>query len=51
MQTPVKTVKRQAETLKQWDLVANDLFSYTDSRARQPVEALFNWINGRTDIQ
>ena len=49
--TPVKAVKNQSETIKQWDKAANDLYSRAVSRIRQPIESLFNWIIEKTDIQ
>jgi hypothetical protein len=51
MLTPVKGVKGQAETIKMWDKAANDLFSTSVSRVRQPIESLFNWLIEKTDIQ
>ncbi len=51
MLTPVKAVKGQSEVLKQWDKAANDLFSTAVSKVRQPIEALFNWLIEKTDIQ
>ena len=51
MLTPVKGVKGQAEELKQRDKAANDLFSTAVSKVRQPIEALFNWLIEKTDIQ
>jgi len=51
MLTPVKAVKGQDETLKQRDKAANDLFSTAVSKVRQPIEALFNWLIEKTDIQ
>ena len=49
--TPVKAVKNQSETIKQWDKAANDLYSRAVSSVRQPIESLFNWIIEKTDIQ
>ena len=51
MLTPVKGVKNQSENIKQMDKAANDLFSTAVSRVRQPIEALFNWLIEKTDIQ
>jgi hypothetical protein len=51
MMTPVKAVKGQAENIKQVDKAANDLYSTAVSRIRQPIEALFNWLIEKTDIQ
>jgi len=49
--TPIKTVKGQSETTKQWDKAANELYSKAVSSIRQPIESLFNWIIEKTDIQ
>jgi len=49
--TPVKAVKNQSQTIKQWDKAANDLYSRAVSSVRQPIESLFNWIIEKTDIQ
>ena len=51
MLTPVKGVRNQSENIKQMDKAANDLFSTAVSRIRQPIEALFNWLIEKTDIQ
>lgn len=51
MLTPVKGVRNQPENIKQRDKAANDLFSTAVSRIRQPIEALFNWLIEKTDIQ
>ena len=51
MLTPVKAVKGMAEIIKQRIKAANDLFSTAVSRVRQPVEAIFNWLIEKTDIQ
>lgn len=51
MLTPVKAVKGQDEALIQRDKAANDLFSTAVSKVRQPIEALFNWLIEKTDIQ
>lgn len=49
--TPVKLVKGQTENQRQFKKAADDLFSTAVSRVRQPIEALFNWINEKTDLQ
>lgn len=49
--TPIKLVKGQAKSIRQFDKAANDLFSTAVSRIRQPVESFFNWINRVNDIQ
>jgi hypothetical protein len=51
MLTPVKGIKDQAENIEQRDKAANDLFSTAVSKVRQPIEALFNWLIEKTDIQ
>jgi hypothetical protein len=51
MLTPIKLVKGEAECLRQRDKAYNDLFSKMVSTVRQPIEALFNWIIEKTDIQ
>jgi hypothetical protein len=51
MLTPVKGVKDQTDCLKFFDRAANDLFSKAVSTIRQPIEAFFNWINEKTNIQ
>lgn len=37
--------------MQQFDKAADDLFSKAVSRMRQPLEAFFNWLIERTDIQ
>ena len=51
MLTPIKSVKGQSEQEKQRDKAYNDLFSTAVSKVRQPIEALFNWLIEKTDIQ
>lgn len=51
MLTPVKAIKGQCEELKQRDRAFNDLFSTAVSKVRQPIEAFFNWLNEKTNIQ
>jgi hypothetical protein len=51
MLTPVKAIKGQPETLTQRDKAANDLFSISVSKIRQPIESLFNLLIEKTDIQ
>ena len=51
MLTPVKAVKGQTEQEKQRNKAADDLFSKAVSKVRQPIEALFNWLIEKTDIQ
>lgn len=49
--TPVKAVKGMEEVMKQRIKAANDLFSTAVSRVRQPIEAMFNRLIQKTDIQ
>jgi hypothetical protein len=51
MITPMKAIKGQTEMLKQRDKAFVDLFSTAVSSVRQPIEALFNWLIEKTDIQ
>lgn len=51
MLTPIKGVKGMDDTIKKRIKAADDLFSTAVSRIRQPVEALFNWLIEKTDIQ
>ncbi len=51
MLTPIKAVKGQAKCIKQRDKAFNDLFSTAVSKVRQPIEAFFNWLIQKTDIQ
>lgn len=49
--TPVKVFKGMPEIIRLRVKAANDLFSTAVSRVRQPVEAIFNWLIEKTDIQ
>ena len=51
MLTPVKGVKGMSDALKNFNKAADDLFSTAVSRVRQPIEALFNWLIEKADIQ
>jgi hypothetical protein len=51
MYTPVKGVKGMPEIIKQRIKAADDLFSIAVSRLRQPIEAAFNWLIEKVDIQ
>jgi hypothetical protein len=51
MLTPVKAIKGQSIQEKQRNKAANDLFSKAVSAVRQPIEAFFNWLIEKTDIQ
>lgn len=51
MYTPVKGVKGMPDIIKKRIKAADDLFSVTVSRVRQPIEAIFNWLIEKVDIQ
>ena len=51
MYTPVKGVKGMPDIIKQRLKAADDLFSTAVSRIRQPIEAIFNWLIQKVDIQ
>ncbi len=51
MMIPIKAVKGLALMISQIDKAANDLYSTAVSKIRQPIEALFNWLIEKTDIQ
>lgn len=51
MLAPIKAVKGMTEIIKQRIKAADDLYSTAVSRVRQPVEAIFNWLIEKTDIQ
>jgi len=51
MLTPIKGIKGQPEPIKQIDYAYNELFSKAVSKIRQPIEAFFNWLIQKTDIQ
>jgi hypothetical protein len=51
MLTPVKLVKGEAECIRQREKAYRDLYGKAVSTIRQPVEALFNWLNEKTKIQ
>jgi len=51
MLIPIKAIKGQSPIIAQRDKAANDLFSTAVSKIRQPIEALFNWLIEKTDIQ
>jgi hypothetical protein len=51
MLTPIKEVKGMSDQIKQRIKAADDLFSTAVSRIRQPIEALFNWLIEKADIQ
>jgi Transposase DDE domain len=49
--TPVKLVKGESESVRQFKKAADDLFSTAVSRVRQPIESLFNWMIEKAKIQ
>lgn len=51
MYTPIKSVKGMSGIIKQRIKAADDLFSSALSRLRQPIEAIFNWLIEKVDIQ
>jgi hypothetical protein len=51
MLTPIKAIKGQSETLRQFDKAYNDTFSKAVSRVRQPIESFFNWLIEATGFQ
>ena len=48
---PVKLPKGEPECIRQREKAYRDLFGSAVSKARQPVESFFNWINEKTKIQ
>ena len=51
MLNPIKEVKGMPDEIKKRIKAADDLFSTAVSLIRQPIEALFNWIIEKADIQ
>jgi Transposase DDE domain len=49
--TPIKLIKGESGSIRQFKKAADDLFSTAVSRIRQPIESLFNWIIQKTNIQ
>lgn len=54
--TPVKLVKGESDTIRQFNKAAEDLYSTgrhstAVSTVRQPIEALFSWIQEKTGLQ
>jgi Transposase DDE domain len=49
--TPVKLIKGETQTVRQFKNAADELFSTAVSRVRQPIESLFNYLIEKTDIQ
>ncbi|MGF7139775.1 transposase [Roseimarinus sediminis] len=48
---PIKAIKGMHEVIKQRIKAADDLFSTAVSKVRQPIEAIFNWLIEKADIQ
>ena len=48
---PVKSIKGASVEEKQRSKAADDLYSQAVSSVREPIEALFSWLNEKTDIQ
>lgn len=51
MLTPVKYPRGTPEVIKNRNKAADDLYSRTVSKIRQPIEAMFNWLIEKVDIQ
>lgn len=51
MFSPVKYARGVAENIKQFNKVADDLYSAAVSSIRQPIESLFGWLIEKSDIQ
>ncbi|MBN1116496.1 MAG: transposase [Bacteroidales bacterium] len=51
MYTPIKGVKGTTNIIKKRLKAADDLYSIAVSRVRQPIEAIFNWLIEKVDIQ
>ena len=49
--TPVKLIKGQPQLYRQFKKAADDLYSKAVSSLRQPIEAFFNWLIEKTNIQ
>lgn len=49
--TPVKAIKGESPEITQREKAARDLASTAVSKVRQPIEAFFNWLNEKTNIQ
>ena len=48
---PVKSIKGDHEEEKQRSKAADDIYSQAVSSVREPIEALFSWLNEKTNIQ
>ena len=51
MLTPVKAIKGEEPVITQREKAGRELFSTAVSKVRQPIEAFFNWLNEKTNIQ
>ena len=48
---PIKSIKGASEGEKRRSKAADDLYSQAVSSVREPIEALFSWLNEKTNIQ
>jgi hypothetical protein len=48
---PVKLIKGQSQSERQFNKAGDGLFPIAVSRVRQPIESLFNWINEKIGLQ
>ena len=48
MLTPVKAIKAEDSIITQREKAGRDLFSTAVSKARQPIESFFKWLNEKT---
>lgn len=51
MLTPIKYSRGVTDRIKKFNRAADDLYSKAVSSIRQPIEALFNWLIEKSDIQ
>lgn len=49
--TPVKLIKGETQSCRQFKKAADDLFSSAVSTIRQPIESWFNWLIEKTGVQ
>ena len=49
--SPFKKIKGESPIISQMFKAARDLYSRAVSSVRQPIEAFFNWLNEKTNIQ
>ena len=48
---PIKSIKGASEEEKRRSKAADELYSQAVSSVREPIEALFSWLNEKTNIQ